>query len=86
MEKGLARSRTNRWVAGVCGGIAEYTGIPAIFIRLLWLAIAALIWIPGPFIVGILLYILAWMFIPETPERKTPDSSRVIDVEYEVKE
>lgn len=77
---------TNRWIAGVCGGISEYTGIPAVFIRLLWLALCVVIWVPLPFLVGILLYFIAWLLIPATPRRKATPYPDAIDVEFEVKE
>lgn len=83
MGKTLTRSKNNRWIAGVCGGIAEYTGIPAIFIRLLWVVLCIY---PIPIILGLLLYIAAWYFIPEEPNRKKVADKSAIDVEYEVKE
>lgn len=36
MEKRLARSRKNRMIEGVCGGIAEYLGIDPTVVRLIW--------------------------------------------------
>ncbi|MGZ5366426.1 PspC domain-containing protein [Aeromicrobium sp.] len=33
--KRLTRSRDDRWIGGVCGGIAEYTGVDANVIRLI---------------------------------------------------
>ncbi len=35
MEKRLHRSKTDRWIAGVCGGLAEYLGISSTLIRVL---------------------------------------------------
>lgn len=86
MQKTLTRSQTDRWIAGVCGGIAAYAGIPAIFIRLLWIAVCIIIWVPVPFLVGILLYFLAWLLIPAAPRRKAVSDPNAIDVEYEVTE
>jgi phage shock protein C len=40
MEKRLYRSRNNRWLAGVCGGLAKYFGWDPIIVRIL--AIVAL--------------------------------------------
>ncbi len=51
--KRLYRSRTNKIIAGVCGGIAEYTNIDPTIVRLLWLLVS-LIW--GA---GIVAYIIA---------------------------
>ncbi|NLG72123.1 MAG: PspC domain-containing protein [Chloroflexi bacterium] len=55
----LRRSRRNRVIAGVCGGLGEFFGISAFWFRLAFL-IALL---PGGF-PGILGYILFWIIIP----------------------
>jgi phage shock protein C len=52
------RSRTNRVFGGVCGGIARSTGMEAWVWRLLF---AALFICAG---VGLLLYVLLWIFVP----------------------
>ena len=55
----LRRSRNDRIVAGVCGGLGEFFGINP-----LWFRIAFLIaLIPGG-VPGLLLYFLAWIIIP----------------------
>lgn len=60
----LYRSRTDEKIAGVCGGIAEYLEVDSTLIRLIWLAALLLAgW-------GFLAYIIAWIVIPEEPERK----------------
>ena len=41
----LYRSRSNRWIAGVCGGIAEYFGIDPIIVRILAVVIPGFGWI-----------------------------------------
>ena len=43
MRKRLSRSRSDRWVAGVAGGMAEYVGIDPAIVRILW----ALAFLPG---------------------------------------
>ncbi|MCL2036445.1 MAG: PspC domain-containing protein [Oscillospiraceae bacterium] len=53
--KKLYRSRDNRWLAGVCGGIGEYTGIDPIIVRVLAVVI------PG---VGWLTYLILALIIP----------------------
>jgi len=58
-EKKLHRSRTNRVVAGVCGGLEEFFGIDAIWFRI-GFVIAAL---PGG-VPGILAYVICWVIIP----------------------
>lgn len=57
----LYRSRTDRMIGGVAGGMASYLGIDPILSRLVWVALL----FSG---VGFLLYIVAWIIIPETPE------------------
>jgi phage shock protein PspC (stress-responsive transcriptional regulator) len=52
------RSSTDRWLGGVCGGIARSTGTEAWVWRLLF----ALLFICAGF--GILLYLLLWIFVP----------------------
>src|ERR1700728_358376 len=52
------RSRTDRWFGGVCGGIARSTGMDAWAWRLLF---AALFICAG---VGLLVYVLLWIFVP----------------------
>lgn len=58
MEKKLYRSRSNRKICGVCGGIGEYINIDPTVIRLLWIFF-------GFFWVGIVAYILAVIVVPE---------------------
>ncbi|KXS41855.1 MAG: Uncharacterized protein AWU59_1910, partial [Methanolobus sp. T82-4] len=36
MGKELTRSKDNRMIAGVCGGIGEYIGVDPVVIRLIW--------------------------------------------------
>jgi phage shock protein PspC (stress-responsive transcriptional regulator) len=62
--KRLMRSRQNRVIAGVCGGIAEYFGIDATIVRLIWIILA----LPGG-IPGTLLYLIAWIVMPLEPAR-----------------
>ena len=57
----LYRSRSNRYLGGVCGGIAEYFNIDANLTRLLFV-IGTFIW--G---VGIILYLAALILVPENP-------------------
>jgi phage shock protein PspC (stress-responsive transcriptional regulator) len=52
------RSRTDRWLGGVCGGIARSTGMEAWAWRLLF---AVLFIFAGA---GLLVYLLLWIFVP----------------------
>jgi phage shock protein PspC (stress-responsive transcriptional regulator) len=55
----LRRSRRNRVLLGVCGGLAEFFGISAFWIRLFFLIAL----IPGG-VPGLALYALLWLMIP----------------------
>ncbi len=59
-QKALRRSRSDRVVAGVCGGLAEFFGISASWFRLAFLIAL----IPGG-VPGLLPYILLWLIIPK---------------------
>lgn len=59
MEKKLVRSSTDKFVAGVCGGIAAYTGIDATIVR-----IAAVILMLATNFGGPLIYIALWLLLP----------------------
>lgn len=57
--KRLYRAREGRIVAGVCAGLATYFGVDPTLVRLAF----ALITVFGGF--GVLLYLVAWVVIPE---------------------
>jgi phage shock protein C len=56
---GLRRSRRNRIIAGVCGGLAEFFGISSFWFRLAFLIAL----IPGG-VPGIAVYVLMWLIVP----------------------
>lgn len=58
----LMRSRTDRKIAGVCAGFAEYFDLDITIVRVVWLLVA--IFGGG----GIIAYIIAWIVVPEEPE------------------
>jgi len=64
--KTLTRSRDDRWFAGVCGGLAEYTGIDPKIIRLV-LAICTVLG-AGSLVIA---YVVAWVVIPQRPRHET---------------
>ena len=76
MQKKLYRSRTDKKIAGVCGGMAEYLNIDVTIIRLIC---ALLVVFTG---VGLLAYIVCALVMPEEPEfiENTPEST-IIDAE-----
>jgi len=55
----LRRSRSNRMIAGVCGGLAEFFGIESFWIRAAFLIAL----IPGG-VPGILAYVILWIVTP----------------------
>ena len=54
----LRRSRSDRWIAGVCGGLAAATGVESWIWRLVAVALALF---GGS---GLVLYLLLWLFVP----------------------
>jgi len=58
----LYRSRTDRKLAGVCGGLAQYFNTDATLIRVLFVVLALL---GGP---GLVIYLLMWILVLEEPE------------------
>ena len=61
-RKKLFRSRSERWLAGVCGGIGDYFNIDATVIRILFILFGLV------FGSGLLFYIILWILIPLEPE------------------
>ncbi len=66
MEKKLYRSTSNKVLAGVCGGLAEYINLDATIVRVIW----ALVGLSGA---GLIAYLVCALIIPEKP-------SDIIDV------
>ncbi|MCX7121789.1 MAG: PspC domain-containing protein [Gammaproteobacteria bacterium] len=59
MAKQLFRSKTNRKIAGVCGGLGEFFDVDPIFFRAAFLVS---ILCGG---LGLLIYIMMWILMPE---------------------
>lgn len=59
MNRRLYRSETDRQIAGVCGGIADYFNIDPTIVRLIFLV---LFFAGGP---GLILYVALWIVMPE---------------------
>ena len=57
----LYRSTSNRQVAGVCGGLAEYFNLDPTLIRVLFVILAVL---GGS---GVFLYLALWIIVPKQP-------------------
>jgi phage shock protein C len=62
--KRLLRSATDRKIAGVCGGFAEYFGLDSTLVRLAAVILAIY---PGVIVCGVLAYIIGWLVIPSAP-------------------
>ncbi|MDO4483670.1 MAG: PspC domain-containing protein [Clostridia bacterium] len=58
-SKRLYKSRDNKMITGVCGGVAEYLDLDPTIIRLVWTILCA---VAGS---GILCYIVASLIIPD---------------------
>lgn len=73
MEKKLTRSKSEKMIAGVCGGLAEYFNVDPSFVRI-GFAIAAFI-----HFLGVIVYIVMAVVVPESNgpvvESKTPNKS-----------
>jgi phage shock protein PspC (stress-responsive transcriptional regulator) len=59
----LYRSRRNKMVAGVCGGIAEALGWDVTLVRILYVAIS----VCSAAFPGTIAYLVLWLVIPESP-------------------
>jgi phage shock protein PspC (stress-responsive transcriptional regulator) len=57
--KRLYRSKKDRMLGGVCGGIAEYFDVDPTIVRLIWVLLAL------TYGTGILAYLIAWIIVPE---------------------
>jgi phage shock protein C len=56
--KRLYRSRSERKIAGVCGGLAVYLGVDPVILRIAWAVVA----LAGG--LGIVAYLICWLAIP----------------------
>ncbi|HEV7952356.1 MAG TPA: PspC domain-containing protein [Candidatus Saccharimonadales bacterium] len=69
--KKLYRSRTDKKIAGVCGGLAEYFNIDATVIRIIFIVLL----LPGGF-PGLLPYVILWIFVPLKPDNLIVDNNK----------
>jgi len=65
VDKKLYRSRTEKMIGGVCGGIAEYFDVDPTIVRIIWVLVCLAV---GS---GVLIYIIAYLIIPEKPLNTT---------------
>ena len=69
MVNGLRRSTHDRWLGGVCGGLAELTGLASWLWRLLFVLLSLC---AGS---GVLVYALLWLLLPPAPPPYGPIQS-----------
>lgn len=62
MPKTLNRSRTDKKIAGVCGGLAEYFDIDSVIVRIGFIILL----LPGG-LPGLFPYAILWLIIPKEP-------------------
>lgn len=67
----LYRSKSDRVIAGVCGGLGQRFGIPPILLRVLFVVFVH---------VGFPIYILMWIFVPENPNQQYGKTSTLAKV------
>ena len=67
--KKLYRSKSNRMIAGICAGVAEYLNIDPTVIRVIW----ALVGLSGA---GVLAYLICALIIPEKPDNTIIDAEQ----------
>jgi len=60
----LTLSDTDKQIAGVCGGMAEYFGVDSTVVRLLWCIVSIFF---GAVVLGVVAYLIAWVIIPRQP-------------------
>ena len=77
--KKLYRSTDDRWLAGVCGGLAKYFNIDPTLVRVIFIVLALI----G--LGGVILYLLLWVLIPQEP---TEEEQAIMDsvIEQEIAE
>jgi phage shock protein C len=65
----VMRSKVDRKIAGVCGGLAEYFVVDSTVVRLVWVVLSI---VPGCIVLGVAAYIVAWFIVPERPSSMVP--------------
>ena len=60
----LMRSRADRRIAGICGGLAEYFDVDPTIVRVTWVILSI---VAGAVVFGVVAYLIAWFIIPAAP-------------------
>lgn len=74
----IERSRKNKILAGVCGGLGEAFGINPNIIRVFWAVITILTM--NFFLIGVLIYIICWVLLPQAGD------ADIIEADYTIRE
>ena len=75
MEKKLYKSRTDKKICGVCGGLAKYLGMDATIMRLI--VVLLTLFVGG----GLIAYIICALIMPEEPDNIVEAPEQVPDAE-----
>jgi phage shock protein PspC (stress-responsive transcriptional regulator) len=65
----LYRSRTDKKIAGICGGLGKYFGIDPVIFRIIWLLL--LLGMGA----GLVVYLILWLVIPLEPQSTAATTS-----------
>lgn len=80
MNKKLYRSRSNKTLAGVCGGLADYFEIDVTLVRLIWVAFFFL----SAGFPTLMAYVIAALIIPEEPIYNGGSKNNYENINYTV--
>ena len=70
-KRKVYRSRSDKILGGVCGGLAEYFNIDSLIVRAIWILLVFMTnW------AALLIYVLAWILVPAERSELTWDSER----------
>jgi phage shock protein C len=70
VSRPLRRSRTNRQIAGVVGGLADYFGVDSTLLRVIYV-VGSIVSAAFP---GLVVYLLLWLLMPEAEDSAGPDA------------
>jgi phage shock protein C len=70
----LTRSQTNRKIAGVCAGLADYFDVDVVLVRAAWVVLSI---VPGAIVGGALAYLAAWLLMPDSVGQSVPLGRRL---------
>jgi len=70
------RSREDRLIGGICGGLGEYFDVDPTILRISWVAITVF----SGVLPGVLVYCIALFIVPQTPPENRSLQKTVIEV------